>query len=142
MFIEVRGQRRASDRLPFSVFQEVFHMVVEVPRWSNAKMEVCFSFASQIRVVSFALVTPSCSRVKQLKSKAVVFLVPVGFPVVSPLACLSSFCAPAKLNHLFCTNTLHFFFSHAFASGTPQTQNHLFLFCLLSLIPLLTPPCS
>ena len=78
MFIEGRGQRSTSDRLLFSVFQEVFHMVVEVPRWSNAKMEVCFSFASQIRDVSFALVTPSCSRVKQLKSKAVVFLVPVG----------------------------------------------------------------
>ena len=30
------------------VFQDVFHMVVEVPRWSNAKMEVCFTFASQM----------------------------------------------------------------------------------------------
>lgn len=120
-----------SDPLPFSVFQEVFHMVVEVPRWSNAKMEVCFTFARQIEDISFDLVTAICSRVKQLKSKVVVFLVSVGLPFVSPLACLSSFCAPAKLNHLLCANMLHFFLSRAFASGTPQTENHLFLFCLL-----------
>lgn len=61
MFIEVRGQRSSSDHLPFSVFQEVFHMVVEVPRWSNAKMEVCFTFASQIEDVRFDLVTLICS---------------------------------------------------------------------------------
>ena len=59
------------------------------------------------------------------------WLARVGFPVVSPLVCLSSFYAPAKLNHLLCANTLHFFLSHACASGTPQTENHLFLLGLL-----------
>lgn len=38
-----RKQISSCDQLNFSLFQDVFHMVVEVPRWSNAKMEVCFT---------------------------------------------------------------------------------------------------
>jgi inorganic pyrophosphatase len=49
MLPKIGEQISSCAQLTFSLFfQDVFHMVVEVPRWSNAKMEV--SFTSDIRL--------------------------------------------------------------------------------------------
>ena len=70
-------------------------------------------------------------------SKVVLFLVPIYFPAVSPIACQSSLCAPTKLNHLLFTNMLQ-----TFLPAFPKPRITFFSSVFFPLIPLLTPPCS